>query len=48
MDLNADADTEEGTIKRVMREEIIESFKHLMIEKATGSNECFVEEILAT
>ena len=31
-----------------MREEIIESFKHWMIEKATGSDECFAEFIIAT
>ena len=48
MDLIADADTVEGTIKRVMREEISESFIHWMIERATGTNECFVEVTLAT
>ena len=31
-----------------MREEIIESFKHWMIEKATGSDEFFAKLIIAT
>ena len=35
-DKRADADTVEGPIERVIREEIVEAFKYLMIGKAPG------------
>ena len=34
-----DADTGEGPIERVMREEIMEAFKYLMIGKVPGPTE---------
>ena len=39
----ADADTVEGPIERVMREEKIEAFKHLMIGKAPGPSKVYAE-----
>ena len=44
----ADADTVEGPIERVTREEIMEAFKHLMIEKAPGPTEIYAKMILAS
>ena len=35
-------------IERVMREEIMEAFKHLMIGKARGPSEVYIEMILAS
>ena len=48
LDQTADADTVEGLIERVMREEIMEAFKHLKIGKAPGSTEVYPEMILAS
>ena len=42
-DQTADADTVEGSIERVMREEIMETCKHLKIEKAPGLSEVYAE-----
>ena len=39
LDQIADADTVEGPIERVMREEIMEAFKHLKIGMAPGPTE---------
>ena len=42
------ADTVEGKIERVMREEIMEALKHLKIGKAPGPTEVYEEMILAS
>ena len=42
-----DADTVQGPIERVMREEIMEACKYLKILKAPGPTEVYVEMILA-
>ena len=39
----SDADTVEGPIKRVMLEELMETFKHLKIRKAPGPSEVYKE-----
>ena len=41
------ADTVERPIKRVLREEILEVFKHLKIGKAPGPSEIYAQMILA-
>ena len=47
-ELDQIADAVEGPIERVMREEIMEEFKHLKIGKAPGPTEVYVEMILAS
>ena len=47
-DQNADADTAEGAIERVMREDITEAFKHMKIGKAPGPSDVYAELILAS
>ena len=42
------ADTVEGSIERVMREEITEAFKYLKIGKAPGPTEVYAQMILAS
>ena len=42
------ADTVEGAIERLMREELMEALKHLKIGKATGQSEVYTEMILAS
>ena len=42
------ADTVEGPIERVMREEIVETFTHLMIGKAPGPSYVYANLILAS
>ena len=44
----ADADTAQGPIERVLREGIMEAFKHLTIGKALGPTEVYAEMILAS
>ena len=44
----ADVYTVEGPIKRVMREELMEAFKYLKIEKASGPAKVYTEMILAS
>ena len=44
----ADADTAEGPIERVMREEIVATFKHLKIRKAPRQLVVYAEMILAS
>ena len=44
----ADADTVEGPIERVTREEIMEAFKYLENGKVSGSTEVYTEMILAS
>ena len=39
----ADADAVEGPIERVLREEIMEAFKYLMIGKAPGPTEVYAK-----
>ena len=43
-----DADTVEGLMEKVTREEIMEAFKHLKIGKAPGPTEVYAEMILAS
>ena len=47
-DQMVDTDTAEGPIKRVMREEIMEVFKHLKIGKAPVPSEAYAKMILAS
>ena len=42
------ADAVERPNERVMREEIMEEFKHLMIGMATGSSDVYTDMILAS
>ena len=42
------ADTVQGQIERVLKEEIMEAFKHLKVGIVTGSSEVYVEIILAS
>ena len=42
------ADTVEGPIERVMRDEVMEAFKHLKIGKAPGPSEVYAKMILAS
>ena len=44
----ADADAVQGSIERVMTEEIMEAFKYLKIGKAPGPTEAYAEMILAS
>ena len=44
----ADADTVEGPIQRVTREEIMEAYKYLKIGMASGPTEVYAEMILAS
>ena len=44
----ADADTVEGPIERLMREEIMETFKYLKIGKAPVPKEVYAEMIPAS
>ena len=48
LDQIADADTVQGPIQRVMREEIMEAFKYLKIGKETGRTEAYAEMILSS
>ena len=48
MDQIADADTVLEPIEGVMREEIMEAFKDLKIEKASGPSEVYAKIILAS
>ena len=48
LDQISDVDTEQGPIEGVMREEIMEAFKHLKIGKTPGPSEVYVETILAS
>ena len=43
-----DADTVQGPFEGVMREEMMEAFKHLTIRKAPGPSEVNAEMILAS
>ena len=47
LDQTADADVVQGPIERVLREEVMEAFKHLKIGKASGSSEVYSEMLLA-
>ena len=42
------ADTVEGPIERVMREDIVEAFRHTKIGKAPGPTEDYAKTILAS
>ena len=44
----ADANTVEGPIEGVMREELMEAFKHLKIGMAPGLSEVYAEMLLAS
>ena len=44
----ADADTVQGPIERVMRDEIMDLFKHLKIGMAAGPSDVYAEMILAS
>ena len=46
-DKMAEADTVHGSTERVLREEIMEAFKHSKIVKASGPSEVYAEMILA-
>ena len=43
-----ETDTVEGPIERVMREEVMDAFRHWKIERAAGTSEVYVEMILAS
>ena len=48
LDEIADTDSVEGSIERMLREDIMEAFKYLTIGQASGPTEAYAEMVLAS